>query len=188
MSGANHPSVDSPAPHVELVRPWRTATLVVSGVAAVELIALVILGVVLLGRSLAPHVHAAAAQAAREPKKHAAAPAKHKAEPKPARPAHRVLPRSKTGVLVLNGNGVNGAAADAATIVRARGYPVTGTKNAPRTGYPTWQLMTAPGYAPEALRFARDLDLSKSRVGPLDGMTPKQLHGAKLVLILGADR
>jgi hypothetical protein len=91
-------------------------------------------------------------------------------------------------VIVLNGNGINGAAAQAATIVRARGYRVTDTKNAPRTGYPTWRLMTAPGYAAEALRFARDLDLSKSRVGPLDGMTPKQLHGAKLVLILGASR
>ena len=33
-----------PAPQIELVRPWRTATLVASGVAAVELIALVILG------------------------------------------------------------------------------------------------------------------------------------------------
>ena len=182
--------MDSTVPHVELVRPWRRATLVVSGVAAVELVALVILGVVLLGRSLAPHVHAAAAQAAREPKTHAAAPAKDEAKPKPARPAHpaRVLPRSKTGVLVLNGNGINGAAADAATIVRARGYRVTGTKNAPRSGYPTWRLMTAPGYAAEAIRFARDLDLSRSRVGPLDGMTPKQLHGAKLVLILGTNR
>jgi hypothetical protein len=48
--------------------------------------------------------------------------------------------------------------------------------------------MTAPGYAAEAIRFARDLDLSRSRVGPLDGMTPKQLHGAKLVLILGTNR
>jgi hypothetical protein len=181
--------VDSPA-QIELVRPWRTATLVASGVAAVELVALVVLGLVLLGRSLAPHVHAAAAKAASEPKKHSAAPARHEAKPKPVRAAHpsRILPRSKTGVLVLNGNGINGAAAQAASIVRARGYAVTATKNAPRTGYPTWRLMTAPGYATEAIRFARDLDLSRSRVGPLDGMTPKQLHGAKLVLILGTSR
>jgi Sec-independent protein translocase protein TatA len=181
--------VDTPA-QIELVRPWRTATLVASGVAALELVALVVLGLVLLGRSLAPNVHAAAAKAAQEPKKHAAAPAKHETRPKPAhatRPA-RLLPRSKTGVLVLNGNGINGAAAQAATVVRARGYRVTGTKNAPRTGYPSWRLMTAPGYAAEATRFARDLDLARSRVGPLDGMTPKQLHGAKLVLILGATR
>jgi LytR cell envelope-related transcriptional attenuator len=182
------PSVDSPA-QIELVRPWRTATLVASGVAAVELVALVVLGLVLVGRSLAPHVHAAAAKAAREPK-HAAAPAKHETRPKPVPPAHtaRILPRAKTGVLVLNGNGINGAAAQAASIVRARGYAVTATKNAPRTGYPTWRLMTAPGYAAEAIRFARDLGLSRTRVGPLDGMIPKQLHGAKLVLILGTSR
>jgi hypothetical protein len=48
--------------------------------------------------------------------------------------------------------------------------------------------MAAPGYAAEAVRFARDLDLARSRVGPLDGMTPRQLHGAKLVLILGTSR
>jgi hypothetical protein len=181
--------VDSPA-QIELIRPWRTATLVASGVAAVELIALVVLGLVLLGRSLGPHVHAAAAKAAREPKHAAAAAAKHEARPKPVRHAHaaRILPRSKIGVVVMNGNGINGAAAQAASIVRARGYAVTATKNAPRTGYPTWRLMTAPGYAAEAIRLARDLDLGRSRVGPLDGMTTKQLHGAKLVLILGTNR
>jgi hypothetical protein len=176
--------VDSPA-QIELIRPWRTATLVASGVAAVELIALVVLGLV-----LGPHVHAAAAKAAREPKHAAAAAAKHEARPKPVRHAHaaRILPRSKIGVVVMNGNGINGAAAQAASIVRARGYAVTATKNAPRTGYPTWRLMTAPGYAAEAIRLARDLDLGRSRVGPLDGMTTKQLHGAKLVLILGTNR
>jgi hypothetical protein len=178
--------VDSSAAQIELVRPWRTATLVASCVAGVELVALVILGVVLLGRSLAPHVHAAAAHAARAPK-HAAAPAK--ATPKPVRVhAAKVLPRSKTGVLIMNGNGINGAAAHAATVVRSRGYLVTATKNAPRAGYPTWRLMAAPGYAAEAIRFGRDLGLARTRVGPLDGMIPRQLHGAKLVLILGTSR
>jgi hypothetical protein len=181
--------VDSPAP-VDLIRPWRTATLVASCVAGVELVLLVVLGVVLLGRSVAPHVRAAAAKAAQAPK--------HHAEPASVRPAKqrrrhaphvaRLLPRSKTSVLILNGNGINGAAAEAATIARSRGYAVSDTRNAPRTGYPTWRLMAAPGYAGEARRFARDMGLFQSRVGPLDGMTPRQLHGAKLVLILGASR
>lgn len=185
--------MDSPA-QLELVRPWRTATLVAAGIAAVELVLLIVLGVVVLGRSLAPHVQAAATKAARESKHAATARAKakpaHAAKPKPARTVHkaRLLPRSKTGVIVLNGNGITGAAAQAATIVQARGYLVTATKNAPRTGYPRWHLMAAPGYAAEAVRFARDLDLARSRVGPLDGMTPRQLHGAKLVLILGTSR
>jgi Sec-independent protein translocase protein TatA len=180
--------VDSPA-QVELVRPWRTATLIASGVAGLELVLLVVLGVVLLGRSIAPHVHAAAARAARETKHHTAA------APEPAKKPHRrvnhaarLLPRSKTSILILNGNGINGAAAQAASIVRSRGYAVTDTRNAPRTGYPTWHLMAAPGFAGEARRFARDMGLAQSRVGPLDGMIPRQLHGARLVLILGTSR
>jgi len=181
--------VESPAGHVELVRPWRTATLVAGSLAGIELVLIVVLGVILLGRSLSPHVHTAAAQAARA-HKHAAAAPKKKADPAPVHRAHpgRVLPRSKTGVLILNGNGINGAAAEAAVVVRSRGYRVTATKNAPRTGYPTWRLMAAPGYAAEAVRFARDIGLGRARVGPLDGMIPRQLHGAKLVLILSATR
>jgi hypothetical protein len=181
--------VDTPAAQVELVRPWRTATLVASCIAGLELVLLVVLGVVVLGRSVAPHVHAAAARAAQAPNHHAA-PARHPARrAKHSAPhAARLLPRSKTSVLILNGNGINGAAAQAATIVRSRGYAVTDTRNAPRSGYPTWRLMAAPGYAGEARRFARDMGLGQRRVGPLDGMTPRQLHGAKLVLILGTSR
>jgi len=175
--------VDSVAPQVELVRPWRTATLVAATVAGIELVLLVVAGSVLLGRSLAPHVHAAAARAALPTKHHA--PATNPA-PRPIAPAR--LPRSRTGVLILNGNGVQGAAAQAATIIGARGYPVTATRNAPRDGYSTWRLMAAPGYAGEAIRFAKDLDLPRAQVGPLDGMTVRQLHGAKLVLIVGISK
>jgi LytR cell envelope-related transcriptional attenuator len=172
---------------MEFVRPWRTATLVAASVAVLELVLLVIAGFVLLSRTVAPQVHAAAVQAAVAPARTPAA-TRASAKAKPAAPARPLLPRAKTGVLILNGNGVQGAAAQAATVVRARGYLVTDTKNAPRTGYATWHLMAAPGYAHEAMRFARDIDLASARVGPLDGMTPKQLHGAKLVLILGISR
>lgn len=175
--------MESFAPRLELDRPWRTATIVAATVAGIELVLLLAAGSILLGRSLWPHVHSAAARAAVETKHHAPA-----AEPARQRPAVAKLPRSKTGVLILNGNGVQGAAAEAATMVDARGYPVTATQNAPRTGYPTWRLMAAPGYAGEAVRFARDIDLPRARVGPLDGMTVKQLHGAKLVLLLGISR
>jgi LytR cell envelope-related transcriptional attenuator len=179
--------VDSPA-QVELVRPWRTATVVATAVAGLELVLLIVLGFVVLGRSVAPQVHAAAARAAATAKHHAPRPAKTTAaHPRPAHAA-RLLPRAKTSVLILNGNGINGAAAEAAGIVRSRGYAVTDTKNAPRSGYPTWRLMAAPGFTAEATRFAKDMGLARSRVGPLDGMIPKQLHGAKLVLILGTSR
>ncbi|MGE5275054.1 MAG: LytR C-terminal domain-containing protein [Verrucomicrobiota bacterium] len=179
--------MDTPAAQVELVRPWRTATMVATAVAGLELVLLVVLGIVVLGRSVAPHVHAAAARAAVAPKHHAA-PRPAKVAPGHTAHAARLLPRSKTSILILNGNGINGAAAQAAAIVRSRGYAVTDTRNAPRAGYPTWRLMAAPGYAAEATRFARDMALARSRIGPLDGMVPRQLHGAKLVLILGASR
>jgi LytR cell envelope-related transcriptional attenuator len=181
--------VDTRAAQVELVRPWRTATVVATAIAGLELVLLIVLGFVVLGRSVAPQVHAAAARAAAAEKHHAAPrPAKTTAaHPRPAHTA-RLLPRSKTSVLILNGNGINGAAAQAAVIVRSRGYAVTDTSNAPRSGYPTWRLMAAPGFTAEARRFARDMGLARSRVGPLDGMIPKQLHGAKLVLILGTSR
>jgi len=175
--------VDFLAPQVELVRPWRIATIVAATVAGIELVLLLAAGSVLLGRSLWPHVHSAATRAAIEAKHHAA-PAK----PVVRAPAIAKLPRSKTGILILNGNGVEGAAAQAATLVDARGYPVVATQNAPRTGYPTWRMMAAPGFAGEALRFAKDMDLPRARVGPLDGMTVKQLHGAKVVLLLGISR
>ena len=175
--------MDSLAPQVELVRPWRTATVVAATVAGVELVLLLVAGSVLLGRSLWPHVHAAAARSALETSPHAE-PTKPVRQP----PAVAKLARSKTGILILNGNGVQGAAAEVATLVDTRGYPVVATQNAPRTGYPTWRLMAAPGYAGEAMRFAKDMDLPRARVGPLDGLTVKQLHGAKLVLLLGISR
>lgn len=169
----------------ELVRPWRTATLVVTGIAALELVLLIGAGIVLLGRSIAPHVHAAAREAATAPK-----PAAHKpvaALPLP-KPKHSVvkLSRAETKVMILNGNGVSGAAAEAASLARARGYQIGDVGNAPKTGYPKTILMYRPQFRAEALRFKRDLNLSV--VAPLDGMKPRQLKGAHLVEILGASR
>ena len=167
----------------ELVRPWRTATLVATGIAAVELVLLIGAGLVLLGRQIAPHVHAAAARsAASKPAAIAPAPAK----PAPAHRAVVKLARAQTKVLVLNGNGVSGAAALAASLVQARGYPAPVVGNAPRTGYARTMVMYAPRFRAEAIRFQRDLNLSV--VAPLDGMKPAQLKGAHLVEILGAAR
>ena len=176
--------MDLPASSSELVRPWRTATLIATTIAGVELVLLVVAGIILLGKSLAPHVQAAA-------KRHAAAPAVTKreqaAKPTPSHPARpRVaaeLPRARTQVLVLNGNGIEGAAAEAATLVKARGYFVKRVGNAPRTGYARTMVEYRPGFRAEARRFGRDLNVGL--IAPLDGMRPAQLHGAHLVLILG---
>ncbi len=173
----------------ELVRPWRTATLVATAIAGLELVLLVVAGIVLLGRSLAPHVHAAAEPKARTAKpaaaKPAAAPARAAAHRRPAHVA-ATLPRTRTGVLVLNGNGVQGAAAETASIVKSRGYVVKQVANAPRSGYLKTLVMYRPGFAVEARRFAHDLNVGL--VEPLDGMKPAQLHGAQILMILGASR
>ena len=49
-------------------------------------------------------------------------------------------------MLVLNGNGVQGAAAEAASLVKARGYTVKDVGNAPRTGYARTIVMYRPGF------------------------------------------
>jgi hypothetical protein len=178
----DHPaSASSP----ELVRPWRTATLVATAIAGLELVLLVAAGIVLLGKSLAPQVHAAAVRKALAPAPAVSHPAWAAKASRPARAVAR-LPRGRTQVIVLNGNGVQGAAADSASLAKARGYVVEKVGNAPRTGYARTIVMYRPGFRPEAIRFGHDLDVKA--VSPLDGLTPAQLHGAHLVLILGSSR
>jgi hypothetical protein len=177
--------VDHPAPSSELVRPWRTATLVAITIAGIELVLLVVAGIVLLGKSLAPQVHAAAKRQALKP-----APAVvHKGAA--AKPVHRArtpaeLTRGKTKVIVLNGNGIQGAAAEAASLVTARGYMVKEVGNAERTGYGRTIVMYRPGFRREGIRFGKDLNVRA--VTPLDGIKVARLHRAHLVLILGTAR
>jgi hypothetical protein len=156
---------------------WRRAAIVSSAVAAVELVALVAAAVALFGGPLAHRLEAAGARtrehAGERPQPSARTPAS-------ARPT---LGRSETSVIVLNGNGRAGAAGSAAEIVRARGYVVGGVGNAPHTDFTRTLVMYRAGYAPEAARLARYLH--GKLVGPLDGLTPRQLLGAHLALILG---
>jgi hypothetical protein len=175
--------VDAPlTPSDALIRPWRTATLVASLIAAVELVLLIGAGFYLLAKPLshALHSHAKAAAAAMPKKAVAKAPVIHR---QPVAAAH--IPRSRTGVLVLNGNGRQGAAASEAARLHGFGYPVTGTANAPRSDYATTSVLYRPGFQGEATRLAHDLGLHA--VGPLDGLTIAKLHGGKLAVILGAD-
>src|SRR5258707_3939846 len=83
--------------------PWRTATVVVGVVAAIELVALIGIGATRLAAPL---------------RAHATAPATHTTAATPTRhvrrvaslPSHPLRLRAKLSVLVLNGNCVNGAA------------------------------------------------------------------------------
>jgi hypothetical protein len=156
------------------VRPWRTAAVVASAVAAVELVVLLVVGVALLAKPMAEHVKEAAVA-------HALAPPVKKPRIVPV--GSPSLARSETAVLVLNGNGRTGAASTAADRVRAKGYQVASVGDAPRRDYARSLVMFRPGFAPEAHRLARDLRISI--VGPLDGLRPAALQGAHAVVVLG---
>jgi hypothetical protein len=168
---------------VDTLRPWRLAVLALAGVAAVELVLLVIAGGALVAKPGGANGVRQAAPARK------AAPAKATAQPSAAATKKQTaagveLPRRKVGLLVLNGNGRQGAAGAAAARAKRRGYRITGVANAPSADYPRTFVMFRPGFAPEARRLARDLGVRV--VAPLDGMRPSQLHGAHAVLILGS--
>jgi hypothetical protein len=162
------------------VRPWRTATLVVAAVAAVELVLLVVIGGALLARS----EPAAPAAKTRTAKAVAAKTSTPKAAARRDVAAQAGLPRRKVKVVVLNGNGRTGAAAAAASRVSHRGYRLGVVGNAPSHDYPRSIVMYRTGFAAEGRRLARDLGVPI--VSPLDGIRPRQLSGAHAVLILGA--
>ncbi len=157
------------------LRPWRTAALVASALAVVELVILVVLAVAFLGKPVAERIEARAQERA-----FASSP---KPRPGPATPSAPALPRGETSVIVLNGNGRGGAASEAGARVRALGYLVSSVGNAPRSDYARTLVMYRPGRRAEAQRLAKEL--GGAVVAPLDGLTPDELMGAHMALILG---
>ncbi|HWB23741.1 MAG TPA: LytR C-terminal domain-containing protein [Gaiellaceae bacterium] len=173
--------MDAPISPQELIRPWRTATLIASLVAALELVLLLGAAALLIAKPLAHSLQHHAETVAY-------APAKKKAitppVPKKIPVGKAKLSRAQTGVLVLNGNGQNGAASRAAAKLHSLGYPVLGTGNAQRQDYATTVVLYRKGFQAEAARLARDLKVTVT--GPLDGLSTSALHGGKLAVILGA--
>jgi len=163
----------------QLIRPWRTAALIAVAVAAIELLVLVVVGGALIAKpssgAAVRHVHRAKTATAGHrklaPRAHTAAPVAH-------------LARAKVSVLVLNGNGRQGAAAATATRVSGRGYRIRGVANAPRSDFTRTLVMYRRGFEGEGRRLARDLGIRI--VGPLDGLRAAQLHGAHAVVVVGA--
>jgi hypothetical protein len=156
----------------EAIRPWRTAAVVASGVAAVELLALIVTATFLLGHSVTSHGAAAAARPA-------------STKPVATKPAqHAVLPRTRTRVIVLNGNGQAGAAASEAAAIRSRGYKISAVGNAPQSTHGPTLVMYRPGFAAEGRRLARDTGVSI--VTAVNGLRPSSLQRAQLVIVLGA--
>lgn len=156
--------------------PWRTATLVATAVAALELVLLLVLGIAFLAEPVSSQVRQAAEQQVLEPVR-------------PKRPAafptgKARLTRAETSVTVLNGNGRAGAAAESAEAVRRFGYAIGTVGNAPRTDFTRTMVMFREGYRAEAARLAQDLNVKI--VGPLDGLRPADLLGAHVALVVGA--
>jgi hypothetical protein len=156
------------------VRGWRTAAIVAAGVAALELVVLVAGGLAVAGRPFWKGVGAKAA-----PKQ---APVAHpKTTPPPSPVPH--LARARTTVLVLNGNGSQGAAAAEAAVVRGHGYRIGAVGNAAKTGDGQSVVMFRPGFRGEALRLGRDLGIRL--VGPLDGLRATDLRRSQVVVVVG---
>ena len=165
--------------------PWRTATIVVGAIAAAELVALALIGGTRAAHLVRPAAHAAtpppkaAAKPATVPAWRAAATAANRSAP----PAHPIWPRARVAVLVLNGNGISGAAAAEASRIRALGYRVPAAANAPYHDYSRSMILFKPGFHPEARRLAHDAHIRL--VAPVDGIRTSALRGSKLVVILG---
>ena len=163
-------------------QPWRSAAFIAATVATVELLILLVAGIFVFGKFFADEVEkandpAAVVRAAVE--RQAKAPARSAGEAG----AKPLLDRRKTSVLVLNGNGVAGAAGTTADRVRSRHYVVAGTGNAPRTTFTRSVVMYRPGFEGEAKRLGRDLRIR--HVTPLDGMRIRDLQGAHVALVVG---
>jgi hypothetical protein len=165
--------VDHALPHPSTSgtgHPWRTIAFVAAGVAALELLVLTIVGIAVLAKPMAKRAAAHQAQAATATKK-------------PAASKRPILSRGAVSVTVLNGNGVSGAAAAEASRVRARGYKIGVVGNAPRGGYGRTVVMYRMGLNREGSRLAHDLGIGIA--SPLDGLRPRDLHGAKLAVVIG---
>jgi hypothetical protein len=162
--------------------PWRTATLVVGALAAIELVALLGMGAVRLAPARShTATTAAGAAATTKPRAHHAAPHVRKVAPPPA---HPLRARSSVRVLVLNGNGVQGAASSTASRLQASGYRIGGAENAARHNYARSMVMFVPGWVKEARRLAQETGIRM--VAPVDGLRPRTLKGSKLVVLLGS--
>jgi hypothetical protein len=156
--------------------PWRGATLVVGAIAAVELLALI--GVIAV--HFAPK-HAVARSAASAKTQHVRAV--RRTAKVAAVPTHPLRARSRVHVLVLNGNGRQGAASTEAARLQSAGYRIGGAENALRHDYARSMVLYVPGWVKEAKRLARDTGIKL--VAPIDGLTPAKLKASKAVVILG---
>jgi hypothetical protein len=163
---------------------WRAAAILAAGVAALELVVIVVVVLAAFAKPFSgdADIVAAVTPGKKAAKVEASKPADPAKKPTPA-PAVAKLARNETSVIILNGNGIQGAADEAAGVVQSLRYLIAGTGNAPRTDFARSLVMYRPGYKGEAMRLAEDVRVR--RVVPLDGMRAAELQGAHVALILG---
>ncbi|HET6656843.1 MAG TPA: LytR C-terminal domain-containing protein [Gaiellaceae bacterium] len=171
----------------EPLQPWRAAAMIATGVAAVELFLLLLIGFVLGAKAFSHKTETATIAAIKREAPQAAQTQASDAKPAETAPKKKeepkVLPRWRTSVVVLNGNGIPGAAAVSADKAHTLRYIVTATGNAPSSGFARSIVMFRPGLKPAAQRLAKDMGVKA--VSPLDGITKSDLQGAQLALIIG---
>jgi hypothetical protein len=171
----------------EPIHPWRIAAMIATGIAAVELFILLLIGFVLGAKAFSDKTETATIaaikrEAPQAPQTQASEQQKpsEKAEKKGA---PKLLPRGRTTVVILNGNGIPGAAAVNADKAHSFHYVITATGNAPSSDFARSMVMFRPGFKPAAQRLAKDMGVKA--VTPLDGITTSGLQGAQLALIIG---
>jgi hypothetical protein len=147
---------------------------VAGAVAAVELVALIVFGAMQLAPSH-PAAHTSVA------KKTHVKPIVRRPAAVPSRPLRA---RVRVHVLVLNGNGVQGAAGREAARLRGKGYRIAGAANAARKDYAHSMVLYVPGWAGEGRRLAHDARIGI--VAPVDGLRGAALRGSQAVVILGS--
>ena len=167
------------ASHLARPFPWRAVTFVAVGVAVLELVGLIVSGALLLARPI--HRGAVAKVSAR------ATPVRRPAAAVPrvrVVHSHPLRTRSRMSVVVMNGNGVQGAASTEAARLQSLGYRIGAAENATRHDYARSMVMYVPGWAKEARRLARDTGIRL--VAPVDGITPARLKRSQLIVLLGS--
>lgn len=156
-------------PDEPAARSWRRAAIVTAAIAGVELAILLVIVLAFIAKPFTDDT-GQTAKAAEPPKTEVSTPA---------------AARAKTPVIVLNGNGVPGAAGSAASQVRKLAYPVVAVGDASRRDFSRTMVMYRGDSRAAGVRLARDLGLPAQRAVPLDGIRLKDLQGAELALVLG---
>lgn len=151
--------------------PWRAAAVAACVVALIELTALIALAGVRIF-----DVHHTAAISPPATRLSGSTASRTVVQPLRA--------RSRVSVLVLNGNGVSGAAGTEATQLLSRGYRHAVPADAATT-YAQSVVLFRPGWQREGQRLAQDVGIRSA--APLDVRLPRSDRGYQVVLILGAN-